>query len=79
MTGNPLANYCSQACVLKKSVGAVVFLRYFPLSVSSSLLTSHSGGCGLEFRPTAEEPHQPFEVLRGCSEVELLAYEAHPA
>jgi hypothetical protein len=28
---------------------------------------------------TAEESHQPFEVLHRCRQVELLAYKAHPA
>ena|SRR6476620_4387960 len=63
----------------KSPVGAVVFLRYFPLCVSSSLVTSDSRGNGLEFRSMGEEPHQPLEVLHGCRKIELLAYEAHPA
>src|SRR6476619_768797 len=63
----------------KSPVGAVVFLRYFPLCVSSSLVTSDSRGNGLECRSTGEEPHQPLEVLHGCRKIELLAYEAHPA
>jgi hypothetical protein len=40
----------------------------------SSLETSDSRGCGLEFRPTGKEPHQPFQVLRRCREREF-AYE----
>ena len=57
----------------------MVFVRFFPLCVSSSWVTSDSRGYGLEFRPTGEEPHQPFQVLHGCRQIELLAYEAHLA
>src|SRR5579864_3274332 len=57
------------------------------LFVPASLLVIHflcfsrpgSWSCNLRGWFTAEESHQPFQVLRRCRQIELFAYEAHPA
>jgi hypothetical protein len=38
-----------------------------------------SCSCNLRGWLSAEESHQPFQVLRCSRQVELLAHEAHPA
>jgi hypothetical protein len=57
------------------------------LFVPAGLLVIHffsffrptSCSCNLRGWLTAEESHQPFQVLRRGCQVELLAHEAHPA
>jgi hypothetical protein len=54
------------------SAGLLV-IRFF------SFFRPGSCSCNLRGSLTAEESHQAFQVLGRCRQVELFAYEAHPA
>jgi hypothetical protein len=51
------------------------------LLVSRFFSFSRPGSCSCDLRGwlTAEESHQPFQVLHRCRQIELLTHEAHPA
>lgn len=63
-------SWCT-ACFLLPA--GLLLIRFF------TFFRSGSCRCHLWSLLTAEESHQPFEVLRGSRQIELLAHEAHPA
>ena len=69
-----------QPCLLKNLGSRHVFVPP-GLLVSRFFSFSRPGSCSCDLRGwlTAEESHQPFQVLRRCRQIELLAHEAHPA
>ena len=48
-------------------------------SLLYSFFRPESCNCNLRGWLAVEDPHQPFQVLRRGRQLELLAYEAHPA
>src|ERR1700726_1807377 len=67
-------------CLLK-NLGSLQALCPFWPPGWSLFSFSRPGSCSCDLRGwlTAEESHQPFQVLHRCRQVELLAHEAHPA
>jgi len=67
-------------CLLKNSgarhafsvPAGLLLIRFF------SFFRSGACSCNLRSLLTAEESYQPFQVLRGSRQIELLAHEAHP-
>ena len=66
-------------CVLKNSVCEAVLTLAGYLVFNSHSFIRFLCGCDLRNWLTVEEPHQPFQVLHRCCEVELFAYEPHAA
>jgi len=77
---NKSARLSKRLCLLKNLEFAVCFLSYCLLGYSL-LCFFMPGSCSCDLRRwlTAEESHQPFQVLRGCRQIELFANKAHSA
>jgi len=70
--GEQKAHACENACVCSRFTDALFALRF-------GFFRPGSCSCNLRVWLTAEESHQPFQILRRSRQVELLAHEAHPA
>src|SRR6266567_7970031 len=67
-------------CLLKNLGSRHSFCPFWSPGYSLfSFFRPGSCSCNLRGWLTAEESHQPFQVLRRGRQIELLAYEAHPA
>jgi len=79
--GEETAQAYENACVCSKTSSLQwAFLSYcLPGYSLLCFFMPRSCSCDLWSRLTAEEPHQPFQVLHCGRQVELLAHEAHPA
>src|SRR5439155_5632314 len=71
---------CNRLCLLKNLGSRHAFCPFWSPGYSLfSFFRPGSCSCNLRSWLTAEESHQPFQVLRRGRQVELLAHEAHPA
>src|SRR6266853_950591 len=72
--------YAYHVCLLKNLGSRHAFCPFWSPGYSlCSFFRPGSCSCNLRGWLTAEESHQPFQVLRRGRQVELLAHEAHPA
>src|SRR5713101_3735086 len=70
----------TRLCLLKNLGSRHAFCRFWSPGYSLfSFFRPGSCSCNLRGWLTAEDSHQPFQVLRRGRQVELLAHEAHPA